>query len=165
MPETQKKSPFYSQGLYFACKRCSACCRFDSGYVFLSEKDVSLLLAELNITQEKFIDLYCRWVPSENGKFELSLMEKSNYDCIFWEAVPGTGIAENSGGGCSVYRARPLQCRAFPFWSSIVCNKIAWEVTGRNCPGMDKDVFHTGDSIEKWLAQRQNEPIMSKGVC
>jgi len=155
MLKEAEKSPFYAQGLLFSCTRCSACCRFESGFVFLSEKDVSLLCTALKMELMSFTKTYCRWTPAENGKFQLSLKEKSNYDCIFWAKEPVEG--------CAVYDQRPLQCRAFPFWSSIVDNKNSWEMAARDCPGMGKGTLHSRDSVEKWLVAREKEPIISKG--
>jgi len=160
MLETHKKSPFYGQGLNFSCKRCSACCRFESGFVFLSWKDVSLLGTALQMKCDEFMKTYCRWILSENGDYQLSLKEKPNYDCIFWTRE---ALEEYADGGCSVYKTRPLQCRAFPFWSSVVSDEKAWKMNSRECPGIGNGTFHSGESIEKWLAQRQNEPIMTKG--
>jgi Fe-S-cluster containining protein len=153
--EISQKSPFYAQGLHFACTRCSDCCRHDAGYVFLSGKDVSSLQKALKTEYGEFIENYCRWIPSANGTFQLSLKEKSNFDCVFW-------LQAGSDGGCSVYEARPLQCRAFPFWPAVVNSKNNWNNTARACPGMNKGALHSGDSIKKWLAQRQNEPIITK---
>ena len=99
MLEIPQKRPYYAGGLRFSCARCSACCRYESGYVFLSGKDVSLLGDSLNIEYKEFTETYCRWIPSENETERLSLKEKSNYDCIFW----------NKKENCSVYETRPLQ--------------------------------------------------------
>ena len=149
--KTREKAPFYAEGLCFSCTRCSACCRYEAGYVFLSEKDVSLLAAALKIEKMELIGLYCRWIPSLDGKKRLSLKEKPNYDCIFW------------ADGCSVYESRPLQCRAFPFWHSAVESRSSWETVSLDCPGIGKGILHSGDSIEKWLALQHKEPIISKG--
>ena len=142
---------FYAQGLRFSCTRCSACCRYEEGYVFLSGKDVSLLAEALKVEYEEFKEIYCRWIPLLNGKKQLSLKEKANYDCILWDR------------GCSVYESRPLQCRAFPFWPHAVGSRSAWEAVSVDCPGIGRGDLHSGDSIEKWLALQQNEPIISRG--
>lgn len=150
-----QKRPFYAQGLRFSCTRCSACCRHESGFVFLSRKDVSALTAALSVDFASFVAGFCRWVPSENGSARLSLKEKANYDCIFWSAETE---------GCSVYEARPIQCRAFPFWPSIVSSEKNWKSAAQECPGIDRGDIVPFGSIEKWLALRQNEPIISMNV-
>ena len=154
MPDISGKGCFYDRGLYFSCKRCSACCRFESGFVFLSRNDVSALKAELKLGNEEFFKLYCRWVPSLNGNLRLSLKEKTNFDCIFWSL--------ERGGGCLVYEVRPLQCRAFPFWASVVFNEENWRMAAGNCLGMDQGDYHSPDSIKKWLEIRKKEPIIAK---
>jgi uncharacterized protein len=148
------KSPFYAQGLRFCCARCSACCRYESGFVFLSEKDVSLLGAVLNMGYNTFTEAYCRWIPAGNGDLQLSLKEKSNFDCIFWAKEPAEG--------CTVYDKRPLQCRSFPFWPSIVNSKRNWEMAAQDCPGIGKGKLHSQDSVDKWLSAREKEPIISR---
>ena len=152
MPETPGKSRFYDQGLRFSCKRCSTCCRFEPGFVFLSNRDVSTLRAALKLDHDEFMALYCRWVPNDDGKNRLSLKEKINYDCIFW----------TKEAGCRVYEARPLQCVAFPFWSSVVKDEDSWEMAARGCPGMNQGTSHSPDSIEKLMSSRRNEPIIEQ---
>ena len=155
MLKTPGESPFYAKGLRFSCTRCSACCRYESGYVFLSGKDAFLLGTTLKMGYSEFTKAYCRWVPGEKGKSKLSLREKFNKDCIFWSPEKAA---------CSVYEARPVQCRAFPFWSSVVASEYNWKLTAINCPGMDHGALHSTDSIEKWLAIQENEPIISRSA-
>ena len=61
----------------------------------------------------------------------VSLREKANLDCMFWE-----------NGGCSVYEARPLQCRSFPFWSALVSSE-EWDLHAQQCPGIGKGSLHS----------------------
>ena len=143
---------FFAQGLRFSCKRCSACCRFEAGFVFLSKTDAFLLGTALNMDYNGFLENYCRWIPGENGKSRLSLKEKSNFDCIFW--------AEERG--CSVYEARPLQCRTFPFWESVVNSSESWKMTAQDCPGMNQGDFYSEDLIKKSLAMRKADPVISR---
>ncbi|MDR2103673.1 MAG: YkgJ family cysteine cluster protein [Treponema sp.] len=142
------KQPFYAEGLRFSCTRCSVCCRYDPGYVFLTEKDVGILAALLKMGYNDFIEVFCRWIPSGGGSESLSLKEKANYDCIFWKH------------GCSVYEARPLQCRAFPFWPSLLRFAASWKQA--DCPGMGKGVLHSMADIEAWLKEQAAEPVVSR---
>ncbi|MDR1566794.1 MAG: YkgJ family cysteine cluster protein [Treponema sp.] len=145
---------FYARGLRFSCTRCSACCRYESGYVFLSLKDLGVLVKALNMGYTEFMETYCRWVPSLAGPERLSLREKSNFDCIFW-VQPQEGT-----GGCSVYEARPLQCRAFPFWPHVLRSQRAWKDTAADCPGMGQGRLYTAEAIEAWLEQQQGEAVI-----
>ena len=152
MLERSEKTLFYAQGLNFSCMRCSACCRHEPGYVFLSLKDTSSLEAALKISHNEFTETYCRWIPSGNYMKKLSLKENPNFDCIFWTPA--------SSGGCYVYESRPLQCRAFPFWSSILSSPNAWKAASKECPGINQGGVHSGKSIKKWLSLREKEPII-----
>ena len=163
MPETTGKSrsdangnfysngSFYSRGLRFSCKRCSTCCRFEPGFVFLCDKDVSALKAALKLGHDDFMKLYCRWVPNGDGKNRLSLKEKLNCDCVFWEKE-----------GCRVYEARPLQCVTFPFWPSVLKDEESWEMAASGCPGMNQGITHSPGSIEKLMSSRRKEPIIEQ---
>jgi Fe-S-cluster containining protein len=145
------KKLFYEDGLCFSCKQCSSCCRYDPGFVFLSEKDVKVLAEALEITYNEFVQVYCRWIPFGDRMERLSLRELSNYDCVFWKS-----------GGCSVYQSRPLQCRTFPFWQSVAASEEAWNGTKETCPGMGQGTHHSKDEIEARLKEREAEPIIER---
>lgn len=140
---------FYNDGLLFECQKCSRCCRYEPGYVFLSHKDLTGLERALNVNKEEIIRKYCRVVDTGNSK-RISLLEKSNMDCIFWEP-----------SGCSIYDYRPFQCRSFPFWSNILNTPEDWAKAGETCPGIGKGNLHSKEAIEEWLNGRMNEPFIA----
>jgi Fe-S-cluster containining protein len=142
------KRPFYADGLRFSCVRCSACCRYEPGYVFLTKKDTGKLAAALEMGYNDFIETFCRWIPVDGRTRRLSLREKSGYDCIFWK------------DGCSVYGARPLQCRVFPFWPSVLNSAGSWKNT--DCPGIGKGRLHSMAEIEACLEEQAAEPVISR---
>jgi Fe-S-cluster containining protein len=144
------KQPFYAGGLRFTCKRCSSCCRHESGYVFLSKEDLDALAAVQGMEQGAFIQTWCRWVSFGREVEYLSLKEKANYDCIFWK------------DGCLVYPGRPLQCRTFPFWDSVICSSDAWEEAGRGCPGMGQGELHNMARIDKQAQARFSQPVITR---
>ena len=145
-----KSKPFYNDGLNFTCTQCSNCCRHETGFVFLSENDVSELADELKMPVQRFIKAYCRWIPSELNSERLSLREKSNFDCILWDC------------GCKVYNSRPLQCQAFPFWHNVLELEELWTWTGASCPGINQGKLHNKKEIEKILGSQEIKPIISR---
>jgi Fe-S-cluster containining protein len=159
LPGTEKRA-FYNQGLCFSCIRCSACCRYESGYVFLSKADVLVLADTLRMGYTEFMETYCRWIFSGKGTERLSLKEKSNYDCIFWGAFPPS--AQNEG--CGVYESRPLQCRAFPFWPSALGSRGNWKRLAAGCPGMNRGALHSREEIESWLEKQDTAPVITRTV-
>jgi len=97
-----------------------------------------------------FIQAWCRWVPFGRREERLSLREKSNFDCIFWNA------------GCTVYDARPLQCRVFPFWDMVVASPEAWETAGRGCPGINTGELRAREEIERCLRLMGDELVIER---
>lgn len=144
--------PFYAGGLRFSCTRCSDCCRKESGFVFLSENDLSRLAHAFQMEYTAFIKTWCRWVSFSRGTERLSLKEKSNFDCIFWN------------NQCTVYHARPLQCRSFPFWDSTLGSREAWENTGNDCPGINNGELHDFAKITRFLGQMEEELIIEREI-
>jgi uncharacterized protein len=139
---------FFSKGLRFSCLRCSRCCRHEPGYVFLSKQDIKRLSKGIECGIEEFIHGYCRIVQGSSGP-RLSLKETDTFDCVFWV-----------NGGCRVYDYRPLQCRSFPFWDSILVSQSIWEEHTSICPGMNKGAYHSAEEINRWLLMRVHEPLL-----
>ena len=131
----------------FFCTRCNRCCRHDEGYVFLSQADLERLSAGLALPIAEVVDKYCRKVHSA-GFARLSLGEKRNLDCIFWE------------GGCTVYNHRPLQCRSYPFWAAFSEDNDGWEAEAHNCPGMNVGPVVPQSHIDAYRTQRRSEPLL-----
>ena len=135
----------YKDGLKFSCTGCRYCCGVEPGYVFLTEQDAHRLSRHLGIGMDKFIDTYCRKVPV-GGISYISLLEKENNDCIFLASF-----------GCSVYEARPLQCRTYPFWATIVETAESWAAEGASCPGINKGRIYSSEEIEELVRLRQGK--------
>jgi Fe-S-cluster containining protein len=66
-----------------------------------------------------------------------SLRELENLDCVFLESDEG------GGARCALYSVRPLQCRTFPFWPSLLGDKSVWDRYASSCPGMNNGEFHS----------------------
>ncbi len=139
---------FYKDGLHFECRRCSNCCRYEPGFVFLSYHDLKRLEYATSLSRAECVSRYCRGIYI-HGTYRLSLIEKDNYDCIFW-----------SEEGCLVYEHRPLQCRSYPFWPEYLENRRSWNSLQSSCPGVNRGRLHSFEEIEEWLRRREEEPIV-----
>ena len=144
--------PFFRDGLQFSCRRCSHCCKDKPGVVYLSQEDLARLAAWAELEPEQFMQAYCRWVEQEDGSFWLSLRELRNYDCVFWK----------DGCGCEAYEARPVQCRTYPFWTSVMQGRDTWEQTGRECPGIGCGELHDAAEIAAALAAYQARQVIRR---
>ncbi len=150
--------PFYAEGLRFSCERCSACCRGEPGYVFLTKEDLRRLLSRLGLEFKAFFRGYCTLVDAGTG-MALSLrevaLENGSNDCVLWGA-----------GGCRVYGERPVQCSTYPFWSSIMESRESWRREGRSCPGIGSGETRSREYIEERLLERRGAGtiVLSYGV-
>jgi len=111
-----------AEGLRFECQAgCTACCT-QQGFVYLTEADVVRAAEFLGMAAGEFER---RYVYRTRKKMRLRVPRHSQ--CHFLEA-----------GGCSIHPAKPLQCKAFPFWPELVGNAREWRKTARYCPGIGK---------------------------
>lgn len=128
---------WYQDGLRFQCTRCGNCCR-GGGYVWVDESETRALAQHLKMNELEFEAVYTRKVGRSR-----SLREKANDDCIFYD----------EHRGCSVYEARPQQCRTWPFWDSNVKTEEAWNATKKHCPGCGEGELFSVDEITTRLAK------------
>jgi hypothetical protein len=129
MPATE--APWYASGLRFACTQCGDCCTGAPGYVWVTTEEIEALRSFLGLSLEAFGRRYLRWVEGR-----LSLIEKANGDCVFFER------------GCQVYPARPGQCRTFPFWPENLARSDDWQAIGAECPGVGFGRLYPPEEIE-----------------
>jgi len=125
--------PWFHGGLRFSCKQCGKCCTGGPGTVRVSDAEIQTLARRLGQTDDEFRSSYTRVLR----RGEISLIEKTNYDCVFYER----------GIGCTVYEDRPRQCRTWPFWRSVVHSREAWDEAAESCLGMDTGRIHDFEEI------------------
>ena len=123
--------PWYREGLSFSCTRCGDCCTGAPGYVWVEREEIEELAKFLELSPEKFGERYLRKVGRR-----YSLVEKPGGDCVFFDS------------GCTVYPARPVQCRTFPFWRSHLKSQRAWDEIAGECPGIGQCKFYAAADIE-----------------
>lgn len=116
--------PWFKDGLRFSCTQCGNCCTGAPGYVWVNAEECAALAAQLGLSIDDFNSKYVRQIGIRK-----SLIERPNGDCIFFN---------QETRGCTVYEARPRQCRTWPFWESNVRTPEAWQETCRVCPGSGK---------------------------
>lgn len=89
------------------CEKCEGnCCIGESGYIWINETEIIQLASILNLSVEEVGLQYLMRVGHKYSIREKQL-DESNYACIFFDLEKKR---------CSVYEARPTQCRTFPFW-------------------------------------------------
>jgi len=129
---------FYAKGLRFSCTGCGECCRARNGrpsWVYVTIEERTRLARHLKMRTSDFTRKYC-----EKSSFGFFHLRQPTSDCLFLE-----------GARCTVYGARPGQCRTYPFWRENMTER-AWDSVLRHCEGAGHGKLWTRKEIELRLA-------------
>jgi uncharacterized protein len=124
---------WFDKGLRFECTQCGDCCTGAPGYVWVTGDEIADLAREKGLSVAAFEAKYVRKVGVRK-----SLIEYSNGDCVFFD---------NTQRKCTVYNARPRQCRTWPFWHSNVRDEASWKATCEVCPGSGRGKLHSAEQV------------------
>ena len=142
----------YQKGIHFECQGSSNCCvsRGTYGFVYLSKKDLIRVSRFTKLKISDFIKLYC---DKTNGFTHLKEKNK-NGNCLFLEKKK-----------CSIYKARPTQCRSWPFWSENMESKVWNNDISKFCPGIGKGEIISKKAIKENMDKDDlNEVNMLKEI-
>ncbi len=126
---------WWREGVRFQCQGSGKCCTShgEFGFVYLTKEDRKRFAEHFKMRSGEFTKKYCEkdgevWRLKDNDK---------NPDCLFLKNKQ-----------CSVYQARPSQCRTWPFWPEVM-NAKSWasEIVSF-CPGVGKGELVSGEEIE-----------------
>ena len=127
---------WYHEGLRFKCTQCGDCCTGAPGFVWVNKEEIAALAAAIGEKDvDRFEDQYVR-----RSGIRKNLREFPNGDCVFFDG---------ESRKCTVYTARPRQCRTWPFWESNLKSAKTWQETCEVCPGSGKGKLYQLDDIEK----------------
>jgi Fe-S-cluster containining protein len=129
---------WFKDGLRFQCTQCGDCCTGAPGFVWVNKEEIAALAQQVGMPVAEFEAKYVRTVGIRK-----SLVEYENGDCVFFD-----GVARK----CTVYEARPRQCRTWPFWESNVQTEESWQQTCEACPGSGKGQIYPVEHILKSVA-------------
>lgn len=137
-----KNIKFYEKGLQFECQGSGQCCTShgEYGYVFLTLSDRRRMAKHLGIETREFTQKYCQ---KNQGYFHLR-EDTGNPDCLFLKKKR-----------CSIYAARPTQCRTWPFWPEVLNAKTWAKEVATFCPGVGKGEVHSLEKIETIKNEQQ----------
>ena len=128
---------FYEQGVRFECQGSGKCCtsRGAYGFVYVTASDRKRFAKFFGLTTASFTRKYCK---TTEGHLHLKNPEA---DCSFLR-----------GKRCSVYEARPSQCRTWPFWPENMNARVWNSEVAPYCAGVGKGRLYSPDEIRKELA-------------
>jgi Fe-S-cluster containining protein len=106
------------------CDTCAGnCCIGESGYIWITVQEINFLAKHLGITLEEVRTKYLNKIGYKYSIKEVKLAE-DNYACMFFNLEKKQ---------CTIYEARPVQCRTFPFWDYFKENT---EEVYKECPAI-----------------------------
>ena len=127
--------PWYHEGLRFECTQCGDCCTGAPGYVWVNNAEIAAL-AEL-VTGGDVVAFEAQYVRQVG--IRKSLTERAGGDCILFDSATRK---------CTVYSARPRQCKTWPFWDSNIRTPADWQQTCQVCPGSGQGKTYALQQIE-----------------
>ena len=108
-----------------ACADCQGrCCTGESGYIYVTKSEIESIAELLSLEVNEFVSEY---LFKKGYKYSIKEREfNGSYECIFYD---------RETNGCTIYDARPSQCKTFPFWDYY---KTRVEELKLECPGIIK---------------------------
>jgi hypothetical protein len=148
---TKAVDNWWQDGVRFQCQGSGKCCvsHGEFGFVYLTLEDRQRMAAVLKLTTATFTRRYCK---KTDGVFHLKDLDRP--ECVFLEKKR-----------CTVYEARPMQCRTWPFWPEVM-NPKAWAKDVKAfCPGVGKGPLIKAEEIQSVLEkQEQWEDELKNGL-
>jgi len=149
-----KDTPWYKDGLRFSCSQCGNCCTGGPGAVWYTADEGHAMATALGLSDEEFSARYTREIENRRSLNERET--EHGFDCVFLDRTTQPGRAL-----CSVYTARPGQCRTWPFWPENLESPQAWKAAKDRtpCHGMDNGKLYPIEQIRimRDLDQADNE--------
>lgn len=119
------EDPWYKNGLRFKCTECGKCCTGSPGYIWVTDEEIHSMAEVLNITVALFKRKYLR---QRDNRFALVEKKSEGNACIFLKDKK-----------CQIYKARPKQCRTFPWWKENLNSEESWKIAAESCEGISMD--------------------------
>lgn len=134
-----RSTPPLVHGARFSCRGSGCCCtaRGEYGYVYLDLEERRRLAALLGLRTSSFTRRYCE---TSDGDIHL---KHPDQNCCFLR-----------GHRCTVYAARPRQCRTWPFWPENM-KPSAWREVSATCRGVGRGRRFAPDEIRAILAEQE----------
>jgi len=133
-------------GLKFECTECGKCCtrRGKYAHVYVTDEDVRGMAELRGLSVRSFRRRFT--FTDELGWTQIRFDE---HVCPFLDVTTNR---------CTVYEARPVQCRTFPFWDEMV-DEHGWTESARTlCEGLDRGTVHRREDVEAAMrAMRESD--------
>lgn len=133
--QNSEQEPWYRDGLNFTCTQCGNCCTGAPGVVWVDDAEIKAIADLTGKSTGEILLMHTRLYAGRR-----TLTEYANGDCTFFDPEKRS---------CTIYEARPVQCRTWPFWNSNLKDKASWDSLSPDCPGAGKGAFVSFEEIQK----------------
>ncbi len=106
-----------------ACNSCEGrCCTGESGYIYVNKSEIEGIAKLLDM---EVVDFAKEYLFKKGYKYSIKERKfHESYECVFYN---------RETNGCTIYDARPVQCKTFPFWDYY---KTRVDELKQECPGI-----------------------------
>jgi uncharacterized protein len=131
------------RGLRFECTGCGACCkaRGEYAHVYLNPDEAADLAREVGLPLREFRRRFT--FVDEYGYTQLRFDDAT---CVFLDRATNR---------CTVYGARPTQCRTFPFWRGLVADGRFTPEARELCEGIGRGPAHRRADVEARMLEME----------
>lgn len=109
----------------FECTGCGKCCQ-NEGEVWLNVDEFVDITRHLETNHSTFLDIYAAEVRTD----WVRLKEKSSTSSALGSTssvnVDSCIFLGDDGKTCSIYKHRPVQCKTYPYWPSLLASPEKW---------------------------------------
>ncbi len=149
MKKSPSKDQWYDGGIKFECQGSGKCCvsHGEYGFVYVTADDRKKMAKLVGIPTAQFTRTYCE---KTDGLFRLK--DGPSDDPRDPKAKPCVFLKKKR---CTVYEARPTQCRTWPFWPETMSPKSWAKDVAAFCPGVGKGRVWPKQEIEENLRDQR----------
>ena len=151
-PGASSDEPWFVGGLRFKCTGCGKCCTGPSGSVNLSQVDLERLANFLHQPVGTFVRKYTRTTKGPRVLIDRA----DSHDCVF--------LIDKT---CTVYEARPTQCRTYPWWLSNTHDRQSWDETAGQCEGINypgAPIISPSEILEQCRIDAENDANLKRSA-
>lgn len=132
---------WYDKGLRFTCLKCGNCCRAngDYSYIYVTVDEIQRIMKHLDIPRKEFMRNHCSRLEGR------TIIKFKDGAC---------SLAQEDQ--CTVYKVRPIQCKAWPFWVENLDEWVWYEEIASICPGVNRGKLYKKEEVEK-IAENVND--------
>lgn len=132
---------WYKDGIQFECQGSGGCCvsHGEYGFVYVTLEDRQNMAKLRGLSTAEFTREFC---VKSDGLFRL--IDGADKACVFLNKKR-----------CTIYEARPMQCRTWPFWPETMSPKAWARDVKAFCPGVGKGRTWSKTEIDAALEEQK----------